>query len=297
MTSPAPSRPAPTDSTASLESRPEIVVRNISFSPDLEPAQPWLGGDPIASAFFNALSVTFPQGERFFMDSVRRYKGQLPPELAAQASAFVTQEALHTREHVAFNQQVASQGYDVAALEERTRKRLAIARARPHRIQLAVTMALEHFTAILAHSLLARPDYLDGASDEAKALWRWHAIEEIEHKAVAFDVFQAVHASTPAPFRWLRRSISMIAATLILASVIGANMRDLLAQDGIRGFSAWRRSMRYLWFKPAPLRQIAGLYFMYFRPGFHPWSHDDRELIAETDAQLRAAYPLAEAAA
>lgn len=288
---------SPSLAPAQTAAQPDIIVRNISFSPRFEPAQPWLGGDPIASAFFNALSVTFPQGERFFMDSVRRYKSELPPALAAQASAFVTQEALHTREHVAFNQQVAAQGYNVTALEERTRQRLAIARARPHRIQLAVTMALEHFTAILAHTLLVRPDYLDGASDEARAMWRWHAIEEIEHKAVAFDVFQAVHAKTPAPFRWLRRCISMIAATTILIGVIGDNMRDLLRQDGIRGFDAWRRSMYYLWLKPGPIPQIGALYFMYFRPGFHPWSHDDRHLIAETDASLRAAYALAESAA
>lgn len=280
--------------TVSPEAPPSIRVRNIAFGPTAGAARHWLGGDAFASAFFNALSVTFPQGERFFMDSVRRYKSELPPELAAQAAAFVTQEAIHTREHIAFNRQVADHGYDVAALEERTRQRLAVARGRPERIQLAVTIALEHFTAILAHALLSNPRYLDGADESAKALWCWHAIEEIEHKAVAFDTFMAVHAKRPPVLRWLRRCATMLLATLILADVVGRNMRDLLAQDGVTGWKAWRGSMRYLWLQPGVLRGIGGLYLSYFKPGFHPWKHDDRALIDSVDRQLRAAYPLAE---
>ncbi len=227
------------------------------------------------------------------MDSVRRYKNELAPELAAQAAAFVTQEAIHTREHIAFNRQVADHGYDVAALEERTRQRLAIARSRPHRIQLAVTIALEHFTAILAHALLTNPHYLDGADASAKALWRWHAIEEIEHKAVAFDTFMAMHAKTPGVLRWLRRCATMLLATIILTDVVGRNMRDLLRQDGIAGWTAWRGAMRYLWVRPGVLRRLGGLYLSYFRPGFHPWAHDDSALITSVDQQLRAAYPSA----
>src|SRR5690606_12423032 len=156
---------------------------------------------------------------------------------------------------------------------------------------------LEHFTAILAHALLTRPHLLDGANDEAKALWRWHAIEEIEHKAVAFDAFLAVHAKSSPFQRWMRRCLTMILASVILCDVVGRNMRDLLAQDGVTGWRAWSGAMRYLWLKPGALRPVVGLYFSYFRPGFHPWSHDDRDLIEETDRDLRAAYALAEAPA
>jgi uncharacterized protein len=278
------------------EPGPEIHVRNISFG-HVAQKRPWLNNDPVASAFFNALSLTFPQGERFFMDSVRRYKAQLPPALAAQAQAFVTQEALHTREHVAFNRQVAEQGYDVDALEARTRSRLAIARSRPHHVQLAVTIALEHFTAILAHALLTNDRHLDGANNEAKALWRWHAIEEIEHKAVAFDTFRSVHEKTHPLIRWQIRCWTMILATMILCDVIGRNMADLLKQDGVTGWRAWSGAMRYLWFKPGVIPQISGLYLSYFKPGFHPWSHDDRALIQNVDRDLRGAYQLESAPA
>jgi predicted metal-dependent hydrolase len=276
--------------------RPDIRVRNYRFGSDAVARRCWLGGDPFASAFYNALSVTFPQGERFFMDSVRRFKGELPDALAAAAQAFVTQEALHTREHVAFNRLVTDQGYDIAALEERTRRRLNLARRCSPRLQVAITMALEHFTAILAHALLANPAHLDGASDEAKALWRWHAMEEIEHKAVAFDTFLAVHARVPAPLRWLRRCFVMTVGTLFLIESVGANMRQLLAQDGIKGFRALRRAMHYLWVKPGMLRDIGSLYFSFFRPGFHPWSHDDRALIADADRELRELYAVEAAA-
>ncbi len=54
-------------------------------------------------------------------------------------------------------------------------------------------MALEHFTAILAHQLLADPRHLEGAEKETADLWRWHAVEEIEHKGVAYDTW--LHAT------------------------------------------------------------------------------------------------------
>jgi predicted metal-dependent hydrolase len=276
--------------------RPDIRVRNISFGANAVPSRWWLGGDPFASAFYNALSVTFPQGERFFMDSVRRFKGELPPGLAAEAQAFITQEALHTREHIAFNRLVTDQGYDITALEHRTRRRLNLGRRCSARLQVAITMALEHFTAILAHALLANPAHLEGASDEAKALWRWHAMEEIEHKAVAFDTFLAVHKRFPAPLRWLRRCFVMIVGTLFLIESVSANMRHLLAQDGIKGFRALRGAMHYLWVKPGMLREVGALYLSFFRPGFHPWSHDDRALIQDTDRDLRDLYAVEAAA-
>jgi uncharacterized protein len=275
----------------SLEDRPEIRVRDIRFGAEAVKNRAWMGGDVFASAFFNALSVTFPDGERFFIDSVRRFKKELPPKLAAEAAAFVRQEAMHSREHVRFNRLVADHGYDVAALENRTRRRLALARSRSPRLQLAVTMALEHFTAILAHALLARSEHIVGADAEAQALWRWHAIEEIEHKAVAFDTYMAVSKKTPGPLRWLRRSLVMIISTVLLVDTVGANMRDLLAQDGVKGWRAFSGSLNYVFVKPGIARQVAGLYFKYFLPGFHPWAHDDRALIKDAERDLRMRLP------
>jgi predicted metal-dependent hydrolase len=282
---------APLKPSASKENRPKITVRDIRFGTEAVQTRAWLGGDVFATAFFNALSVTFPDGERFFMDSVRRFKNELPPKLAAEAAAFVRQEAMHSREHVGFNRLVAGQGYDVLALENRTRRRLALARSRAPRLQLAVTMALEHFTAILAHALLAHGEHIAGANAEAQAMWRWHAIEEIEHKAVAFDTYMAVSKTTPAPLRWLQRSMVMVISTALLVDTVGANMRDLLAQDGVRGWRAFSGTLHYLFVKPGIARQVAGLYFKYFLPGFHPWAHDDRALIKDAERDLSGRLP------
>lgn len=267
-----------------------IQPRDLAFGRQAPSARWWAGGDPVATAFYNALSATFPLGERFFMDSVRRYRNVAPTELKTQIAAFLAQEAMHTREHIFFNNQIADHGYDIAKMEARTREKLEFARSRPPLQQLGATIALEHFTAILAHALLADPRHLDGAPDEAKAMWRWHAIEEIEHKAVAFDTYVLAAAALPAWRRWSLRAMTMVAATQLLFAVVGANMADLFEADGIRNGRTWRRVLDFLFVRPGMLRQVLGAYFTYLLPGFHPWRHDDRALVREAELSLETAY-------
>lgn len=262
-----------------------VPIRNIRFNRD--PAkQPrwWHGGDPVATAFFNALSCTFPEGEKFFMDSVRHYRDVAPRELKEQIKGFIGQEAVHSREHAAFNALAREAGYDVAKLEDGTRRSLAIGRRRAKVKQLAVTCALEHFTAILAHGLLrADSKDMDGAPEDAARLWSWHAMEEIEHKAVAYDTFLMVTRSWWAPRRYLLRVMAMVTATLILFHRIGANMASLYREDGINTPRTWLRTIRYLVWSPGILRRVFLDYLTYYRPGFHPWDHDDRALLAATE--------------
>lgn len=265
-----------------------ITPRDLTFEKLASNDRWWLGGDPIATSFYNALSVTFPQGERFFMDAVRRYRGSTDGTLAEQVTAFLTQEALHTREHVSFNRQVAGQGYDIARLEARTRRRLDFARSRHPRLQLGATIALEHFTALLAHALLSDPRHLAGAAPHARDLWRWHAIEEIEHKSVAFDTFMAATRDLSAFRRWHIRVWTMVMATLILHAVVSRNMRDLLEHDGLSGGRVRGRTMAYLWTRPGLLSQVLIPYLAYYRPGFHPWDNDDRALIRAAERTLAA---------
>jgi predicted metal-dependent hydrolase len=279
-------------------STPEDLVirpRNIAFR-EMASGRFWLNGDPFATALYNAFSVTFPQGERFFMDSVKHYRGATQGVLTEQVSAFVTQEALHTREHVAFNRQVTRQGYDTARMEARTRSRLDFARTRPPLLQLGATIALEHFTALLAHELLAHPAHLQGADPDARALWRWHAIEEIEHKSVAYDTFMAAAAGRSPLFRWTTRVTTMVLATLLMTVTIGANLAELLKADGVRGWRASWGVTKLLWGRPGLLRRIALPYLAYYRPGFHPWEADDRALIREAEQDLAVSYPLGVAA-
>src|SRR5262245_30908006 len=162
----------------------------------------WHGNDPVKTAFLNALSITFPQGESLFIEAVRRYRDVADPKLKEQIAAFIKQETLHTREHIVFNRLIEQAGYDVTAMNAYTTNRISIARSRPPIAQLAVTVALEHFTAILAHGLLKDPAHLKGVPDEIARLWKYHAIEEIEHKSVAFDTYLAATKEWSSFKRW-----------------------------------------------------------------------------------------------
>jgi hypothetical protein len=264
-----------------------ITPRNLRFGRGEHRERWWLGGDPFASAFNNAMSVTFPQGEAFFVETVRRFRDQVPPELARQIDAFVKQEVHHSREHVAFNRQVTDAGYDTKAMEEWIRDRLVESRQQHPVAQLCVTVALEHFTAIFAHHMLSNPELFAGASEEARRMWLWHAIEEVEHKAVAFDTYMHVTRGLKPLRRWAIRSLVF---WRVSKNFVRGRSRDALAllrQDGITGLRAWAGLLWYLLGKPGQLRKVFPMWLSYFKPGFHPWNHDDRHLIARAEAELR----------
>lgn len=264
-----------------------ITPRDLAFGRDAPTARWWLGGDPVASAFYDALSATFPRGERFFMDSVRRFRPEASPALQAQIGAFLAQEAMHTREHLVFNGQLAAHGFDLASMEARTKAGIDFALRFSPLEQLGATVALEHFTAILAHALLADPRHLAGAGEEAAALWRWHAMEEIEHKAVAYDTFLAATGHMLPLRRWVMRCATMVIATWLLASTVGGAMADIFRSGGVA--RPWGRALRFLFERPGILRQALGPYAAYFRPGFHPWRRDDRDLLAPVERALQPA--------
>src|SRR5690348_13057700 len=140
-----------------------ISPRDRRFGRDTAGLRLWHGGRVEATAIYSALSTTFPKGEAFFVESVRAFRDGAPPKLAEEIRAFTTQEAIHSREHDAFNKRAADNGYDLNPLEAQVEKRLAVTRMRPPVVSLAATMALEHFTAILAHQLLADPQHLKDA--------------------------------------------------------------------------------------------------------------------------------------
>lgn len=264
-----------------------ITPRNRRFGREEVRGRWWLGGDAVATAWHNALSASFPAGEAFFIETVRRFRDQVPTELATQIDAFVKQEAHHTREHIAFNRQVSGAGYDIAAIDQRIADSLVQARTTHPVAQLLVTVSLEHFTAIFAHAMLARGGkQFDGASPETRALWIWHAIEEIEHKGVAFDTYMHVTRSLKPTKRWAIRSLVFLRVSRNFVKNRVQDALALLAQDGITGWRAQARLWWYLLGTPGVLRQVALPWASYFRPGFHPWDHDDRALVAVHEAGL-----------
>nr|WP_246359867.1 metal-dependent hydrolase [Stakelama sediminis] len=266
-----------------------ITPRDRRFGRDGAYRRWWLNDDPVATAFYNALSVTFPRGEGFFIDSVRRFREGTPPRLDREIAAFIKQEVMHTREHVAFNRHVTDQGYDISRLEARVEEDIADSRSRPAIGSLAATMCLEHFTAILAHELIDNPRHLAGADPEAAKLWRWHAIEEIEHKGVAYDTWLHATRDWSRWKRWKVKSLVMLMVTLRFLRKRTEGMLDLLAQDGLTGARVKWRLFRYAFGNPGMARKILGAWLSFFLPGFHPWNHDDRKLIGLVDSEYAAA--------
>jgi predicted metal-dependent hydrolase len=267
-----------------------ITPRDRRFGRGVATDRWWLGGDPVGSALYNALSATFPKGEAFFVESVRAYREGADPRLAAEIKAFTTQEVMHSREHVQFNRRAVEAGYDMSELDRRVDERLDFVRSRHPIVNLAATMALEHFTAILAHELLGDPRHLEGADAESAALWRWHSIEEIEHKGVAYDTWLHATRDWPRFKRWKVKAKVMLLVTrnFIVDRAHGALV--LLRQDGITGPKAWARLFWFSFVRPGIMRKILGSWASFFLPGFHPWKHDDRALIAKAERGLFEAY-------
>jgi predicted metal-dependent hydrolase len=264
-----------------------ITPRDRRFGREAATPRLWHGGRIEATAIYNALSSTFPVGEAYFVESVRAVRDGAPPKLAEEIKAFTTQEAIHSREHDAFNKRAAEAGYDLSSLEKRVEERLAVARARGPIANVAATMALEHFTAILAHQLLANPAHLERADKEAAELWRWHACEEIEHKGVAYDTWLWATRDWPRFKRWKVKAKVMLYVTRNFLVDRTAGSLELMRQDGVTGLKAWRLLLSYLWVRPAMFRKIAGAWFKYFLPGFHPWNEDDRHLLKAYDASAK----------
>ena len=264
----------------------DIVVRDRRFLRGQTAQRWWLGGDPIATAWFNALSATFPRGEAFFIESVKAFRDGASPKLAGEIRAFVKQEINHTREHIVLNKLAEASGYQVAFIDRRVEEMLALTKGRPEILNLAATMALEHFTAMFGQELLANPAHLAGAEGDLGDIWRWHSAEEIEHKGVAYDTWLHATRDWSRWKRWKVKSLMMVIVTRRFVFNRVKDMQDLLAQDGLTGWKVKAKIWYYLLAKPGFLRRIAGQWLAFFLPGFHPWNHDDRHLIAKYEGDF-----------
>ncbi|MBX3129836.1 MAG: metal-dependent hydrolase [Polyangiaceae bacterium] len=252
-----------------------LHVRDLRFQLDDVPRD-WHGGQVAISSFFDNLSLFFPAGERFFVAAVRAHRHSVSdPEVAEAVRVFCAQEGIHGREHARYNEQLRRHGYPAQEMERRVARLLRrVSRVTPRRWRLAATCALEHFTALMAHLLLSNPRLLEGAHPQMAALWRWHAAEENEHKAVAFDVYQSAGGG------YLERTGVMIAATVIFWAKVLEHQLRLMHSSGT--LWSWREHwslIRFLLLEPGGMGQLVWLYLDYFRPGFHPWDLDNRELL------------------
>jgi predicted metal-dependent hydrolase len=273
---------------------PTPLVRNLRFAiDDANVPRFWHGGRKSVTAFFDNLSLFFPVGERFFVSSVRAHQRHVTDEkLAADVRAFCGQEGVHGREHDRYNAMLR-QRYPAAAMEKRVAKLLAVVtRTLPPRLQLAATCALEHFTALMGQFLLTDPRMLDGAHPAMAALWKWHAAEENEHKAVAYDVFVAAGGT------YGERVLAMVGASLIFWAKVLEHQVRMMSHDGIAlSPREWRDLVWYLAVEPGGLRGVVRHYLAYYRPGFHPNDIDSSHELASWQDELARSSEYSRAAA
>ncbi|MCE9575861.1 MAG: metal-dependent hydrolase [Deltaproteobacteria bacterium] len=264
---------------------PAVPIRPLVF--DLEAAHvppDWYAGDRTLSLFWTALSLLFPEGERFFVESVKHYRDQISdPVLQEQIAGFMAQEAMHGKGHRALNALCADQGIGIQPALERQLRGLLIGARRvlSPKSRLAVTCALEHMTALMAEQLLGDPRHHGAIDPSLRGLWLWHALEEAEHKAVAFDVYRAVGGG------YARRTAIMLLATAIFVLEVMNVWIRLVRADGARpGVRGWARAVGFLFGKPGLVRRQLPGYLAYFRPGFHPDRRDTGALVEIWRARL-----------
>ena len=267
---------------------PRIVPRNVQF--DFEPELPidWHSGNPAISHFYDALSLTFPAGERFFIDSVRLFADRITdPELQRDIKGFYAQEATHSREHASYNKLLGAHGIHVEGLTSFMEKSIKWAqRFFPAKGQLAATCAYEHYTALFAEAILGDPRVMADAHPLYRDLWRWHAMEEEEHKSVAFNVYQTV---APGFGGYLRRVLVMSVATFDFMITIPLLQIWLMYKSGnLFNFRAWGKACGHLWVTPGIWRHVMLGVFSYLKPGFHPDKRRVDPKVLEWRAHYRA---------
>jgi predicted metal-dependent hydrolase len=267
-----------------------LRVRKMDFPfADADIPRWWLYGNPVLTNVANGLNLLFPPGERFFIRSVKHYLDRIEdPELKTRVKAFFGQEGRHGHEHERMNRVMQRQGYDIERflkLYERIAFETIEPRVPPI-LRLSTTVALEHFTASLAEGALTRP-FLDGAHPLMRELLRWHAAEEIEHKAVAFDVLKAIDP------RYSIRVAGLVMATLQLFAwwIVATSM--LMAQEDLtpEERQRWRAEAERIRVEQGAMSQselFRRAIVDYLRPDFHPDDHDDYALAKEYLASVGA---------
>ena len=260
----------------------QIRVRDVHPKFGEDTPRYWFDNDPFKTHYFNALSSTFPVGERFFIRSVRHYQEKITrEELKVQVRNFVGQEGHHSIEHDTHIRLLLDQGYKGIRRFERIDKILLDAMNRRFpRFALAATISLEHFTAILADELLRHPDrWIDPMHEDMQLLWRWHAVEETEHKAVAFDVYQEAVGS------YGLRVAAMMVETLGLLADVFFRTAYLLWKDGLFWKpKIWFWGISFVWGKNGALRSVLSEYFKYYRRVFHPWQQNNYHFVEEFES-------------
>jgi len=237
-------------------------------------------GDIVMSHVLTVLSSTFPEGEKFFVRSVAAVRDELTdPELLKDVEGFIGQEEMHGREHQVLNDRLAQHGYPTRGIDSYVRGLYWVReRIQTRKVNLAFTAALEHYTATLAELLLTDEEARKSVGKPgARDILTWHALEESEHKAVAYDVYKTMGGGEP------MRIFIMFLTDLLFIGETGSMLLISLLKDP----TTWRHPLKVLRsfarLPKQPFMSMRALRILgeYHKPGFHPNDRDTTQLIAD----------------
>nr|WP_315280463.1 metal-dependent hydrolase [uncultured Acinetobacter sp.] len=259
-----------------------IVRSNLDFKLADVPRY-WFAGDPFLTRMFDALSLTFPDGERYFIQSVRLFRDQIhDPDLKQRVADFIRQEAQHGIAHDKMNQIMKDQGMPVDQFIQRLNKVFRFElKYRSPQYNIAMTAAAEHLTALMAETFYGEKETLQDAHPYVRALFAWHAIEEMEHRDVAFDVMQQV-GNVPE----VTRKMALVLTTGLMFGFTLYRANVMLKCDGFNRTQRLKmnvRGLQWLFGKQGKLRKMQSQYRDWFKPDFHPSQHP---IIAQYDVWL-----------
>lgn len=257
----------------SYQNRPKakgITVRRLQFNPK-NISRHYFANSPIMSHLLTALSSTFPIGEQFFVHSVRNRVTD--PKLQAEIAAFIGQEAMHSKAHTEFNDAWRHEHYNLDSFQAWLARKDHHVKSLHPKYQLAITCAFEHFTALLGGYILRHPEVLSSLDEDAMKLWVWHAIEEIEHRSVAFDVYQEVYHDDKV------RRLIMRSVTTGFASLTFYSASRLFLQDKKKSLPKVGGNLFGLYLISKMLIQMVPEYFAYYKADFHPSDIDYTDIL------------------
>ncbi|MGI8662481.1 MAG: metal-dependent hydrolase [Acidimicrobiales bacterium] len=268
-----------------------VTTRRIEFDRHTLTRRHFVDDDLLFSNILAVLSAMFPHGEQFFVDTVRRYRAEVvDPELRQQIGGFIGQESVHGREHDRLNSLLHERGYPTEAIDRDMARLFAVvAKTVPNNLQLAMTAAMEHVTAVVGEHLLTDPAFEhQDVSDELRDMLRWHALEECEHKAVAFDTLRAVDGNEVIRVAGMALTLAIV-GPFLGGALVRAIASDRAARNPLRLLRSVGRLGANPFARAFLLRRLAA----YVRPGFHPDDRDTgalverwREVLFGTDGTL-----------
>jgi predicted metal-dependent hydrolase len=259
-----------------------IPPRQVSFRFPAQSSRYFYDDNATATAFFVVLSAIFPPGERFFVESVRRFRDRVTDEtLKAQVSGFIGQESIHGREHERMNEFLMARGIDTSVPDKAVRMGLWLLEQLSPSQQLACTVMMEHFTAALAEQLLTDRQFRSKADPELLKIWQWHALEELEHKSVAYDVYGLVGNS------WRERVLAVPFVVGALLPGILLSWGYLVAREGkLNDGHDVSSGIGFLLGKRGFITKILPKLPPFIARRFHPAQHDTRVLEREWREKL-----------